>query len=134
MPATLSISFEGAARTVTGSRHLLRFGAHSWLFDCGLYQGHREEADRVNRTFAFAPAEVEAVVVSHAHLDHTGNLPTLVSQGFRGEGAPPQLTDEVRIEAARRYISAYEIITGKPLVASDAPIEQRIRSALGLAG
>jgi metallo-beta-lactamase family protein len=80
----LSISFEGAARTVTGSRHRIRFGGHEWLFDCGLYQGHREEADRVNRTFRFEPAGLDAVVVSHAHLDHTGNLPTLVAQGYRG--------------------------------------------------
>jgi metallo-beta-lactamase family protein len=84
MTVPLAIAFQGAARTVTGSRHRLRFGAHAWLFDCGLYQGHRDEADRVNRTFAFTPADIEAVVVSHAHLDHTGNLPTLVNQGFRG--------------------------------------------------
>jgi metallo-beta-lactamase family protein len=84
MAATLGIGFQGAARTVTGSRHRLRFGSRSWLFDCGLYQGHRDEADRINRTFAFAPAELEGVVVSHAHLDHSGNLPTLVSRGYRG--------------------------------------------------
>src|SRR5580765_3573683 len=80
----LSISFEGAARTVTGSRHRLRFGARAWLFDCGLYQGHRDEADRVNRTFRFAPSDLDALGLWHAHLDHSGNLPTLVSQGFRG--------------------------------------------------
>jgi len=84
MALPLGIAFQGAARTVTGSRHRLRFGPHAWLFDCGLYQGHRDEADRVNRTFAFVPAELEAVVVSHAHLDHSGNLPTLVAQGFGG--------------------------------------------------
>ncbi len=84
MPEPLAIAFHGAARTVTGSRHLLRFGRHRWLFDCGLYQGHRDEADRVNRTFHFDPGELETVVVSHAHLDHTGNLPTLVAQGFDG--------------------------------------------------
>ncbi len=84
MTLPLGISFQGAARTVTGSRHLVRFGPRSWLFDCGIYQGHREEADRVNRAFAFAPAELEAVVLSHAHLDHSGNLPTLVRQGFPG--------------------------------------------------
>jgi len=84
MTDSLRVSFEGAARTVTGSRHRLRFGERSWLFDCGLYQGHRDEAERVNRTFRFDPAELDAVVVSHAHLDHTGNLPTLVSQGYRG--------------------------------------------------
>jgi metallo-beta-lactamase family protein len=84
MPDSLAIAFQGAARTVTGSRHRLQFGGRSWLFDCGLYQGHRDEAERVNRSFAFAPAELDAVVVSHAHLDHTGNLPTLVAQGFGG--------------------------------------------------
>ena len=84
MAQPLGIAFQGAARTVTGSRHLLRFGERSWLFDCGLYQGHRDEADRVNRAFAFAPGGLEGVVVSHAHLDHSGNLPTLVHQGFRG--------------------------------------------------
>jgi metallo-beta-lactamase family protein len=84
MPDPLEISFQGAARTVTGSRHHIRFGARTFLFDCGIYQGRRDEADRVNRTFAFPPAELEAVVVSHAHLDHIGNLPTLAAQGFRG--------------------------------------------------
>jgi len=84
MATRLSISFEGAARTVTGSRHHLRFGERQWLFDCGLYQGHRDEADAINRTFRFEPDTLDAVVVSHAHLDHTGNLPTLVAQGFGG--------------------------------------------------
>jgi metallo-beta-lactamase family protein len=59
-------------------------GRRSWLFDCGLYQGHRDEAERVNRTFRFDPATLDTVVLSHAHLDHSGNLPTLVAQGFAG--------------------------------------------------
>lgn len=84
MPVPLSISFEGACRTVTGSRHRVTFGGVSWLFDCGLYQGHRDEAEHVNRTFRFAPSDLDVVVLSHAHLDHSGNLPTLMSQGFRG--------------------------------------------------
>jgi metallo-beta-lactamase family protein len=84
MATPLTISFQGAARTVTGSRHLISFGERRWLFDCGLYQGHRDEAERVNRSFAFRPEELDAVVVSHAHLDHTGNLPTLTAQGYRG--------------------------------------------------
>jgi metallo-beta-lactamase family protein len=84
MATPLGIGFQGAARTVTGSRHRLRFGERSWLFDCGLYQGHREDADRINRAFAFDPADLDGVVVSHAHLDHTGNLPTLVHRGFAG--------------------------------------------------
>ena len=84
MARPLRLSFQGAARTVTGSRHFLSFGEYQWLYDCGLYQGRREEADIINRRFAFEPKRLDAVVVSHAHLDHIGNLPTLVSQGFRG--------------------------------------------------
>jgi len=84
MTVPLRISFEGAARTVTGSRHRLTFGARSWLFDCGLYQGRREEAWRINRSFDFEPESLDGVVVSHAHIDHTGNLPTLVSRGYAG--------------------------------------------------
>lgn len=80
----LTIGFQGAARTVTGSRHVLRFGERRWLFDCGLFQGHRDEADQINRHFDFDPASIEAVVLSHAHLDHAGNLPTLVHDGFTG--------------------------------------------------
>jgi metallo-beta-lactamase family protein len=83
-PNPLSIAFHGAARTVTGSRHLLTFGGTRWLVDCGLYQGHRDEAERINRQFKFAASEIDAVVVTHAHLDHIGNLPTLVSRGFGG--------------------------------------------------
>lgn len=84
MARPLRIAFHGAARTVTGSRHLLTWGERSWLYDCGLYQGRRDEADAINRTFRFDPRGLDAVVVSHAHLDHSGNLPTLVSKGFRG--------------------------------------------------
>src|SRR5512133_1758527 len=84
MANPLRISFEGAARTVTGSRHWIRWGGRGWLFDCGLYQGHRDEAKRINSTTAFDPASIDAVVVSHAHLDHIGNLPTLTAQGFGG--------------------------------------------------
>ena len=84
MSEPLAIAFQGAARTVTGSRHRVRLGARSWLFDCGLSQGHRDEAEAINRTFAFEPAELTDVVVSHAHLDHTGSLPTLVARGYPG--------------------------------------------------
>ncbi len=98
MDRSLRIRFEGAARTVTGSRHHLRWGERSILFDCGLYQGHREEAERVNRTFRFAPPDLDRVVLSHAHLDHSGNLPTLVARGYEGRiHATPATADLARV-------------------------------------
>lgn len=84
MARSLRLAFHGAARTVTGSRHLVSYGERSWLYDCGLYQGRRDEADAINRDFRFDPRRLDTVVVSHAHLDHIGNLPTLVAKGFRG--------------------------------------------------
>ena len=57
----------------------------SLLLDCGLYQGKRDEARRRNRDFPFDPAGIDAVVLSHAHIDHSGNIPNLVKQGFRGK-------------------------------------------------
>src|SRR3990172_4378815 len=80
----MKISFHGAARTVTGSQHLLQVNGHSLLLDCGLYQGHRQEAFERNRTFHYDPDEVDAVILSHAHIDHSGNLPNLVKQGYEG--------------------------------------------------
>jgi len=80
----MDITFIGAARTVTGSMHLFEFNNQKFLLECGLYQGHREEAERINRTFPFNPKDIRAVILSHAHLDHSGNLPGLVKQGFSG--------------------------------------------------
>ena len=95
MTDPLRIAFHGAARTVTGSRHLLRFGAKSLLFDCGLFQGHRDEAESINRTFRFAPGDIDAAVISHAHLDHIGNLPTLGAHGFTGPIHMPSATADL---------------------------------------
>ncbi len=80
----MDITFHGAAQTVTGSQHLLTVNGKNILLDCGLYQGSRTEALMRNRTFGFDPTEVDAVILSHAHIDHSGNLPSLVKQGFRG--------------------------------------------------
>jgi metallo-beta-lactamase family protein len=80
----MKIKFCGAARTVTGSQHLLEINGKKILLDCGLYQGKREEAYKINRHFLFDPAELHAVVLSHAHIDHSGNLPTLIAKGFKG--------------------------------------------------
>jgi metallo-beta-lactamase family protein len=84
IPTAPSVTFWGAARTVTGSMHLLKAGGRSFLLDCGLFQGRRAEARERNSRFPFAPREIDAVILSHAHIDHCGNLPNLVRQGFRG--------------------------------------------------
>ncbi len=75
------ISFHGAAGEVTGSRHLLETGGKRVLLDCGLFQGHRSDADAKNRTFHFPPSSVDAVILSHAHVDHCGLLPLLYKKG-----------------------------------------------------
>lgn len=80
----MKLEFFGAAQTVTGSQHLLTIGKSRVLLDCGLFQGRREEAARINREFPFDPASIDAVVLSHAHIDHSGNLPSLVKRGFKG--------------------------------------------------
>ena len=80
----MELEFEGAARTVTGSMHVLHVGGKTLLLDCGLFQGKRNESNERNRTFPFDPASIDAVILSHAHIDHSGNLPNLVKQGFKG--------------------------------------------------
>jgi metallo-beta-lactamase family protein len=79
-----TVTFWGAAQMVTGSMHLLESGKTKILLDCGLNQGRREEARQRNIRFPFHPHQVEAVLISHAHIDHCGNLPTLLRQGFTG--------------------------------------------------
>src|SRR5271163_4376438 len=80
----ISVTFYGAAQTVTGSMHLLETPAARILLDCGLMLGHRDDVHQRNRQFPFAPSWIDAVLLSHAHIDHCGNLPNLVRQGFAG--------------------------------------------------
>lgn len=79
-----SILFAGAAGEVTGSRHLLKLPQGQVLLDCGMFQGRREESRKKTENFAFEPARVDAVLLSHAHIDHCGALPILVKRGFKG--------------------------------------------------
>jgi metallo-beta-lactamase family protein len=79
-----SVTFWGAAQSVTGSMHLIELGSQRLLLDCGLVRAGRDESRQRNRRFPFDPATLDAVVLSHAHTDHCGNLPNLVRQGFRG--------------------------------------------------
>ncbi len=80
----MKVTFWGAAGGVTGSMHLVEGGGKRILLDCGLNQGRRKDADRKNRNLPFAGSSIDAVVLSHAHIDHSGNLPTLVKNGFSG--------------------------------------------------
>lgn len=79
-----TIQFLGAAETVTGSKHLITFNGHKVLFDCGLFQGAKELRARNWQQFPVEPHEIEALVVTHAHLDHIGYIPKLVKEGFVG--------------------------------------------------
>ena len=80
----MKLSFHGAAQTVTGSMHLVEVNGSRLLLDCGLYQGRRKESFARNQTFPFDVTKIDAVILSHAHIDHSGNLPNLIKQGFNG--------------------------------------------------
>jgi metallo-beta-lactamase family protein len=81
---TSTVTFLGGAGTVTGSKHLVRAGDRQILLDCGLFQGLRELRQRNWGRPAFAAAQLDAIVLSHAHIDHSGHLPVVVRDGFRG--------------------------------------------------
>ncbi len=91
----MKITFYGAAQTTTGSMHLVEANGKRILLDCGLYQGHRKEAFEKNRNLPIDPATIDYVILSHAHIDHSGNLPQLVRQGFRGRVFARQATTEL---------------------------------------
>ena len=80
----MRLTFRGAARTVTGSMHQLEADGMRYLLDCGMFQGRRKEAEERNRGVPAAAGHVDTVVLSHAHIDHSGNLPLLVKHGYRG--------------------------------------------------
>lgn len=80
----MKITFHGAVRTVTGSQHLVEVNGLKILLDCGLYQGSRKETYERNQHLPFDAADIDLLVLSHAHIDHCGNIPNLVKSGFRG--------------------------------------------------
>jgi len=100
----VKLSFHGADRAVTGSCHLIECAGRRVLIDCGLYQGSRELAEENAEPFGFDPADVDCVLLTHAHLDHCGRLPLLVKRGFRGEiittAASRELARLVLLDAA----------------------------------
>ncbi len=103
-----TVTFHGATRSVSGSIHLLEAGPYRFLLDCGLYRGPREEARLRNTYFDFDPSTIDAIFLSHAHVDHCGNIPNLVRQGFTGpiycthatrDLIAVMLTDSARIQS-----------------------------------
>ena len=95
----MKIAFHGAARTVTGSKHLVTLGKDKkFLLDCGMFQGMGTETDKLNNNWGFEPSEIKYVFLSHAHVDHSGLLPKLVKDGFKGTiYATPATIDIIRV-------------------------------------
>ncbi len=91
----VKVTFYGAAGEVTGSNHLVETGEHTYVVDCGLFQGGDQIAEQNSQAFAYDPSKVEAVIITHAHLDHIGRLPMLVKNGFRGPIFATQATIEL---------------------------------------
>lgn len=122
----MKLSFYGAARSVTGSRHLLETPGFRLMFDCGMFQGRRQEAFRKNQDLGFDPKSLGAVLLSHAHIDHSGALPVLPGQGFSGKVyltrasadlAGIMLEDSARVqEYDCRYVNKQERRRGKTCV------------------
>ncbi len=81
----MKITFWGAARTVTGSQHLIETAGERILLDCGLYQGRRADAYAINQTLPFDAGKIDAMILSHGHIDHSGNIPNLVKSGYTGD-------------------------------------------------
>jgi metallo-beta-lactamase family protein len=92
----MKIAFHGAARTVTGSKHLLTLSnGKKYLLDCGMYQGMGKETGDLNRDFGFNPADVDYMILSHAHIDHCGLIPKLVKEGYNGKVYATPATKEL---------------------------------------
>jgi len=122
----MRIHYFGATRTTTGSMYLLEINGKRLLLECGLFQGRRDETMNRNRTFPFNPKHVDAVVISHAHIDHCGNLPNLCLHGFEGniyctfatrDLASIMLEDSAHIQVAdAAFVSRKRAEKGQPPV------------------
>ena len=123
----MRINFHGAAHTVTGSQHLLEINGQRLLLDCGLYQGRRAETYIRNLNFAYDPRSVDAVILSHAHIDHCGNLPNLVKNGYEGPiHAVPATVDLAKImmaDSGRIHESDAAFVNKKRLARGEEPIK-----------
>ena len=123
----MKIAFHGAARTVTGSKHLLTLkNGTKVLLDCGMFQGMGKDTDALNRDFGFEASEVDVMILSHAHIDHSGLIPKLTKEGFKGqifctdatkELAALLLLDSAQIqESDAKQHNKAAMVQGKPLI------------------
>lgn len=123
----MRIHFHGAAQTVTGSQHLLEINGHRLLLDCGLYQGRRGDTYARNLNFSYDPRTVDAVILSHAHIDHCGNLPNLVKNGYEGPihatRATVDLATIMMADSGRIQESDAEFVNRKRARRGEEPIE-----------
>ncbi|HND48407.1 MAG TPA: MBL fold metallo-hydrolase, partial [Anaerolineales bacterium] len=123
----MRINFHGAAHTVTGSQHLLEINGQKLLLDCGMYQGKRAESYDRNLNFHYDPRDVDAVILSHAHIDHSGNLPNLVKQGFEGPifatNATKDIASVMVADSGRIQESDAEFVNKKRAQRGEEPIE-----------
>jgi len=123
----MRITFHGAAQTVTGSQHLLEVNGHRLLLDCGLYQGRRGDTYARNLNFSYDPRTVDAVILSHAHIDHCGNLPNLVKSGYTGPiyatKATVDLAGIMMADSGRIQEADAEFVNKKRAARGEEPIE-----------
>ena len=122
----MKVKFCGATRTTTGSMFLLKVNNQKILLECGLYQGKRSESNDRNKNFPFDPKQVDLAILSHSHIDHCGNFPNLVKQGFKGnifcthatrDLAGIMLEDSARIQQHdAEYVSKKRAKKGEPPV------------------
>ncbi len=123
----MRLNFHGAAHTVTGSQHLVELNGARLLLDCGLYQGKRAETYARNLNFPFDPRTIDALVLSHSHIDHCGNIPNLVKQGFRGPiyvtPSAGELTEVMLRDAAHIQEADAEFVNKKRRARGEEPIE-----------
>ncbi|HYD53279.1 MAG TPA: MBL fold metallo-hydrolase [Gemmatimonadaceae bacterium] len=112
----MQIEFSGAAREVTGSCHIVRVNGHTILLDCGLFQGRRKESAERNKKLPLPTAEIDAVVLSHAHIDHSGRLPFLVNEGYKGK---------IHCTAATRDLAAIMLADSAHIQEKDAEFLSR---------
>src|SRR5271167_1866012 len=121
----MKLAFHGAARVVTGSKHLLTLdNGKKYLLDCGMFQGMGAQTDTLNRNWGFNPAEVTYLILSHAHIDHSGLIPKLVKDGFKGKifctPATRELSDALLEDSAGiqqddiKYTNKKRINEGQP--------------------